>query len=367
MSFAFPTLQDLLDKTRKSFRSNMPGSDAYIWPNNVTVSAKVIAGAIFEAFGWLSYTSKKIFAHTAPDLETLILHGTEFDVPLRPAAPAAGKARLTTTGDCFVSASAVLRRADGIQYLATASASRVGAGTLDFAVIAEADGLTTNALDGTPLEIVSGVTGDATAAVLGDIIGGLDVEDKETYRQRILFRKRNPPHGGSPSDYVMWAERVSGVSRVFVERHWAGGGTIRVFILMDGLYDDGIPSDADIARVRDYLETVQPAAAIVTVAAPTAHPINVTISDVSPDTVPVREAIVAELRDMFQRRSRASGADIVVGGMPYLATPATFSLSWIDQAISEADGEDSHELTSPVASEVIPAGSIATLGAVTFV
>lgn len=368
MSFQLPTLQDLLDRTRKSFRTNLPGSDAWIWPNNIGPSAKVIAGAVFEVFGFASYIAKMIFASTAPDLETLILHGNEFGISLRPAAPAVGKVILTSDGDdLMVSVNAVFRRSDGVEFLASTSGSRSGAGTLIVPVIALANGANTNTLDGTALEVVSGVTGDALAEASGDVVGGADIEDKETFRARILFRKRYPPHGGAASDYVMWAMSVPGVTRVFVERLWSGVGTVRVFVLMDDLFPNGIPGPADVERVADYIETVRPAGAIVTVQAPAPHIVDVMISGLTPDTTTLREAVLAELREAFPRLGRVAGNDTVHGGMPFLATPFVFPRAWIWQAVGNAGGLVSDAITLPSIDTALIAGEIPVLGTVSFV
>lgn len=367
MSFSLPSLQDLLTRTRQAFRTNLPGSDAWVWPNNITPTAKVIAGAIFEVFGFASYISKMIFASTAPDLETLILHGNEFGLALRPAGPAIGFVQLTTTSGVIVAVNAIFARTDGVQYLATGAVSIAGAGTLNVPVIGTLDGANGNTPDGTPLDIVSGVTGDATAAAFGDIVGGTDVEDMETFRQRILFRKRYPPHGGAASDYVGWTQSQSGVTRTYVERLWTGAGTVRVFVLMDDLYANGIAPSTEIERIADFIETVRPAGAIVTIAAPVARIIDVQIANLTPDNVAVREAALAELRETFLRRSRVSGNDAVIGGMPFLASPATFSRSWLWQAVANAAGEESHDINLPAADVVLNAGEIAVLGTVTFV
>lgn len=370
MSFALPTLQDLLDRARKAFRTTLPGSDAWIWPNNIGPTAKVIAGAVFEVFGFAAYISKMIFAHTAPDLETLKKHAAEFGMAQRPAYPAAGKITFTSSGNLSVIVGAILSRTDGFQYIAASAASKSGAGTLDIPVSALADGASGNTPAGTPLQIVSGVTdaaGDASVAVSADIIGGADVEDIETFRSRILFRKRYPPHGGSASDYVQWASDVIGVTRVFVERLWAGAGSVRVFVLMDDLYADGIPPIDAVARVADYIETLRPAGALVTVAAPSRVVVNVQISGLSPNTAAVQEAVTVSLREAFSRLSRVAGTDTPHGGMPFLATPAAFSRSWVWQAIANATGEESHVLVSPTADVALSAGQIATLGTVTFI
>lgn len=372
--FQIPSLKELVERQRQAFRAHLPGSDAWIWPNNIYASAKVMAGAVFEVFGFAAYIQKQIFAHTAPDIESLLLHGAEFGVPRKPAAPAKGNVTFSSTAALNVNTGAVLRRTDGVEYRVTAGGALAVPGTLELMVASVRDGAIGNLTEGAPLEIISGVTGAATANVgPSDIALGADIEGVESYRQRILFRKRNPPHGGAASDYVMWAGQVAGVSfdqdrpTVFVERLWAGPGTVRVFPLMFDLYENGIPTVTDILRVSDYIETVRPAGANVTVAAPTAVPISVVISGLAPDTSEVREAVALELRDTFRRLARVAGTDAEFGAMPYLASPFSFSRSWIWQAVAKATGEERHSISMPSADTPLFPGQMATLGTISFV
>lgn len=366
--FQIPSLADLLARARAAFRTYLPGTDAWSWPNNIYASAKVMAGMAFEVFGFASYISKMIFASTAPDLETLLLHGAEFGLPLLPAAPASGKVTFTSTTAITVATGAQLQRTDGTTYLVTAGGTLSIPGTLIVPVTCSANGAIANAAAGTPLTVISGLTGTATASVgPGDLTLGSDVEGIESYRQRILFRKRNPPHGGSAADYVIWARQVPGVTRVFVERLWNGGGTVRVFVFMDGAFPNGIPDATAVAIVKDYIGSVCPAGVILTVAAPAAHTINVTVDNLSPDTTATREAVLAELRAAFLRLGRVSGSDTAHGGMPFLATPAGFSLAWIYQAIANAQGVSSFDLVAPTTDTVLGTAETAVLGTVTFV
>ena len=376
--FAIPSLDDLLKRARSAFRSYLPGSDAWLWPNNVYVSAKVMAGAVYEVFGFADYIYRQRFAGLA-DSENLDLHGQEFAIARRPAAPARGYVTLTAPAAITVAPGAVFRRTDGVEYIATVSGSLAGAGTLDIEVVAAIDGKRTNAEANMPLEIVSGVTvasGDALAAVASDgITAGADVEsdgpewttDLGTYRGRILFRKRYPPHGGAAADYVMWAVEVSGVTRVFVERLWNGTGTVRIFVLMDDIYPNGIPPAGEVVRVADFLTTQQPSGAVVTVTAPRPKVVDVQISGLVPDTTAVRETVLAELRAAFRRLSRVAGSDTPHGGMPFLATPDAFSRSWLWQAVANASGEERHAITMPAADVALVPGEIAVLGTVTFI
>lgn len=374
--FKIPSLLESVQRARMGFRTNLPGSDAWIWPNNIGPTAKVQGGLQHEVFQFADYIQKQKFAITA-DLENLILHGEELGLSLKPAAPARGSIDITVSNAVTIDAlTAVFTRSDGVQYVALAGGSLPGAGTLTVEVVAVTDGKNTNAEAGTPVEITAGLTGDdsATAAVSsGGIVAGYDVEDVESFRARILFRKRNPPHGGAPADYVQWAGSVAGVSfyldrpTVFVERLWSGPGTVRVFPLMFDLYADGIPQTADIERVSDYLAGVAPAGAKVTVAPPVAKVTDVVISGLSPDRTDVREAVLTELRATFKRLSRVAGADAQIGGLPYLAYPTSFSRSWIWQAIANASGEERHVLNGPSADIALLPGEMATLGNVSFV
>lgn len=370
----FPTLLSLVESARKSLRAYLKGTDAWIWPNNMAVTAKVMGGIGSEITGFASYLSRQKFALTA-DGDNLILHGAEVGLTKRPAAAASGIVTLTVPAAVTVDVGAVFTRSDGFQYLASVATSLPGAGSLDVTVIASVDGKAGNAIEGTPLTIISGVTGDATAEVgSAGIVAGDDVEDDgepftsdlSTFRGRILFRKRNPPHGGAPSDYVLWGTSVSGVTRIFVERKWIGAGTVRVFVLMDDRYADGIPSPADVARVDDYIELVAPAGAAVTVSAPIGVPIDIVINALQPNIPEVQLAIRAELADTFRRLSAVAGNDTPHDGMPYLATPQSFSKEWIGQAISNAAGSKRHILLAPVADTALSTGHIATLGNISF-
>lgn len=365
--FAIPSLKDLVERARRSFRTHLPGSDAWVWPNNIGPTAKVLAGMVHEIFGFADYISRQKFALTA-DLENLILHGEELGMSLKPASAPRGKIKLTAPGALTVDEGAVFRRTDDVEYRATAGGVMLGAGSLIVEAIATTDGIAGNALAETPLEIISGVAGDALAEVDADgIAGGTDVEDIESFRERILFRKRNPPHSGAAADYVMWAKELAGVSRVFVEPLWSGVGTVRVFPLMDDLYANGIPPDVEIARIADHIETLRPAGASITVAAATPKVVNVEITNLLPDTTATREAVLIELRAAFRRLSRVAGSANAHSAMPYLASAASFSRSWIWQAVANATGEERHIITAPAADTTLAAGEIPVLGNVSFV
>ena len=358
MAFQIPTLGEIAQRTANAFRSDLKGSDARLWPNNVAVSAKVMAGALWPAYAFIEYVSRQIFAHTS-DGAFLDRHGAEYGMPRLAATFAEG--RITLTGDpaTAVPSGLVVARADGVEYVTTTGGTTSGGGALEVSVRCTLPGRTGNAVAGVTITVppLDRIASSAVVAAAG-IGGGADLEGDESYRARILFRKRNPPHGGAAHDYVIWASEVNGVTRVYVDPVTATNGrsNVGVWFLMDHTYANGVPLAADVATVAAYIDSLRPAGAVVVVAAPTPVAVNITITGLSPDTAQVREQVLAELRSMFRREVRVSTA----------TSPFTLYRSLISEAISIATGEHHHTLTVPSADTAFATGTIATLGTVTF-
>jgi hypothetical protein len=53
--------------------------------------------------------------------------------------------------------------------------------------------------------------------------------------------------------------------------------------------------------------------------------------------------------------------------MPYLASPFSFSRSWIWQAVANASGEERHTIIGPAADVALTVAQFPTLGNVTFI
>lgn len=359
MPFRIPDLIELANRAARAFRANLKGSDAKLWPNNVAVSSKVIAGHTSETFTFLDYISKQHIKHLAegPWLER---HAYDYGLARLPATYAQGSIIISGDVGISVPAGIEVQRADGVRFVATVGGITNGDGEATLQVRALSPGRAGNTPAGAVVTLTAPMSRlHSNGEVGADGIGaGADVESDEGLRQRLLFRLRNPPHGGAVHDYVAWAREINGVTRVFVDPVTATNGrvSVGVWFLMDGLYQDGIPQGADVQVVADYIETQRPAGALVEVAAPTPSAVNITISGLAGDTLATREAILAELRAMFMRHARVST----------LAAPFTLYRSVISEAISIATGEQHHVLTTPNADLAFGAGIIPVLGVVTF-
>lgn len=387
--FDFPSAPDLYRRALGAFRS-IGGFDAATPRNNVSETAKVLAGAQEEDYGRLDYVGRQAFVGTAEG-QWLEKHAAQYEIARRPATTAAGAIVVSASAPISIAAGAQFQRGDGWVYATTETALLPAGGSVSMQAVAVSNAPinAAGAVDGsgpsgncdldTPLSVLSGVTGAgaslATAAVApGGMVGGAASEvdgdpwttDLGTLRGRLLWRLRNPPHGGAPSDYVLWASSVPGVTRVFVERRWRGPGTVRVFPLFDNLFPGGIPDAARLASVQAAIESVAPAACVVTVAAATPRAIDVAVQGLQPNTAAEQAAVRTELAAAFLRLSRVAGVDYAVPGMDYLCAPFSFAQIWIAQAVASAANEKRAVLLAPLADIVIPAGSIPVLGNVSF-
>jgi len=197
---------------------------------------------------------------------------------------------------------------------------------------------------------VSGVDTDTTVVVME---GGTEEETDEELRSRVLLRIRNPPMGGSLTDYAQWALSYPGVTRAWVSPLELGMGTVTVRFMMDDLRetDDGFPNSEDVVAVQTYLDGLRPVAVKdFFVEAPLPYPIDLTISGLSTDDESTRAAIEANLQDAFIERTEP-------GKSVYR--------SWIDEAISTAIGEEHHELEFET-TDMPGDGYMAVLGTVTY-
>lgn len=351
MPYTPPNLQQCVEQSRRDFQAQLPGSNAWLFPNNVAVSAKVFGGLIWGAFRFLSWILKQILVTTC-SRDYLYLHGAELGVPPLGAMASTGPVQITGTVGLTIPDNIPINRQDGMVMTTVGDVEIPGGGVVNTTVNTVLTGAMTNTLSGTPLSCaISGVT----AVVSLGVLGGTDAESVEAYRQRVLFRKRNPPSVGNPADYARWALDFPGVTRAYVVRAISGPGTVGVYFMMDGTYANGIPTSGDAANLLAYLNQVAPSDAVITAIPPVAQVVNITIANLVPSTPTVKQSITDELTGMFQRR-----ANVAVG------STGLFYYSWIDEAISAAQGEQSHDLTVPAADVTVAIGKIPTLGTITY-
>jgi len=361
MPFTRNSLSDIVDRIVSDFQTRITGATSLLRRSTLSIIARVNGGAIHLLYEFLDYIARQIFVSTADEagLEAI---ASEYGITREAAVAATGSGAATGTNGVIIPAGTELQSTDDEVYT-TDDAETIAAGTatLDFtALVAGADG---NDDAGITLSFVSPIAGVSTSVTvdLNGIASGTDEETDADLRERVLVRKRQPPHGGADFDYEVWALEVSGVTRAWAIPSYQGIGTIGLAFVRDD-DDDIIPSAAEIATVRAYIVehddpgtgktvgcpvTAEPGLYMIT---PTPLVVDFTIA-IYPNTSAVQTAITANLTDLIERD----------GG-----SEETLYLSKISEAISLATSESRHTLTIPAANITATATEVHTMGTITF-
>lgn len=354
--FPAPTFDDLLTRSLAAYASRS-GSNPQLRNGVIRTMAYVDAMMAAGEHAHIDYLAGQTLALYATG-ENLDACGRENGVFRKPPARAEGTVTMTGNTGAVIDAGAALAAADGTAYTVTAGATVVG-GVAVVAVRASEGGAAGNRVAGEALALVEAAEGVDPQAVVIAISGGADVEEdgapgvEEHYRGRILEYRRNPPQGGSNTDYAKWVADTPNVpvTRAWVSPKELGRGTVTVRFMVDGATETGIPTPEQVALVQAYVETRDPAPADTYVVAPIGVPLDISISGLNPDTPAVRAAIAAELADLIYRR-----------GFP----GCTIYRSWIGAAISNAAGEDHHASVEPSGDIAFGIGEIPIVGEVTY-
>lgn len=358
MAWTVLSPNEISTRLRGALRRYLPGTDALVWPNNLTAIVKTVAAALHDLHLRAAWLYDQIFATTA-SVQHLERHGAELGIYRRPMSRAEGYVTLTGYADTVYPAG-IAFVFGGRLYRSASDARSDLVGNLRLLLLSDDYGSVTNVEEGETLSradptLFPNLALDATVAA-GGIGGGADTETDESLRARILDRKRRPPQGGAYSDYEQFARAVPGVTQAWAYPFDDAPGTVGLWFLFEGRVN-GIPEAGDIATVLDALEARRLIRAGLAVSAPSPASLDITIAGLSADTVVTRDAIQASLKAMFAQRARPG-----VAGQPF-----TFSRSWVSEAISLAVGEDRHFLVDPSGDIIYTGGQMPVLGTVNYV
>lgn len=359
MPFKRPTLKELDERIYLDIATRLSGMvrTASEWvrgallrkeKTSIGVLARAYAGACHMLYAYLDWLAKQRFVHSM-DAEFLDAEGGMYDIIRKPAGNATISIVVSGTDGATIPQGALYQTDDGLRY-AVVSDATIADGVATVYVHAIDAGIAGN-IDAGTMRAVNPVAGTQTdASISGIVSAGVDEESDADYRERILERKRMPPHGGAAHDYIAWAKAVPGVTRAWCLPLWLGEGTVGVMIACDG-NNTPIPTDDKIAEVQAYIEKVRPVTAQVHVFAPVAEEITVRVK-IDPDTEEIRQAVREEISDWLQRDGAPNGV---------------LYYSRLSEAISAAAGEHHNYIISPTADIQIPINALPVLHDVTFV
>lgn len=167
----------------------------------------------------------------------------------------------------------------------------------EYAVICETNGAIGNQYSGEmqALSAVSGIT-----ATLGDIItAGTNEENDDAMRARFYEKVRLPATSGNAYHYQQWALEVPGVGAAKVIPLGDGPGTVTILVVdSDKAVSPTLPGE-----VAEYIETVRPIGATVSVLSPDVLEINIAANvqlDGSESLEEVKQVFKTELTDFLK-------------------------------------------------------------------
>lgn len=355
MAWNIRSLDDASAAVRGAFRRYMPGTDTALKNNFVTIVTKVLAAISYEfelRMGWLS---KQILLSTSTNLAWIKLHAAEVGIYQRAATAARGE--IVGAGAASITYPSGIRFISGnVTYVSTLPVTAAVDGALVVPIIAEVKGSLGNRSSAGILSLADpglfpalGVNWMVDDDGLG---GGADAEDLNSLKERALQRKRNPPGGGTLTDYERIVMGVSGVLKAWAFRVPGSPGAIVVHFLFKGR-PDNIPIASDVEAVQAAIDVQRLIRVDDSVAtAPVRRPVDVTITGLSGDTEEIRDSIKKGVTAMYLAKCR-----------PGLTGDSfTISRSWYSEVISGVIGEERHTLVEPAFDIVLTGGQFPVNG-----
>ena len=339
MPIKVPTIKEVERRIRSDFQFET-GSDAARLPGTPERGfVRAQAAQSWQALKHVEWMLRQFFIREADDEDLLTALAATYGVDRKPASRAAGTLDMYGLAGTVVPDGFRWVRADGVELEAVGEQSLWLGGEFNVrAVNGGVDGNTDAGVEVYSVEPLSGLTSPTT--VNQALVGGVDRETMERLRDRLLFRLRNPPGGGTLADYKRWALEVPGVTRAWAFDLEPKLGWVTVLFVRD---DDGpddliFPNAGHIAEVQAYLDARKPAGiAGVVVEALDQKPAQVQVA-LTVDTAAIRSAVTQSIKDIIYARAAPP------------QTAGTWYRSWYNEAISIAAGEVDHVLNIPAAN-----------------
>lgn len=360
MPFERPKLQTIIDRIEADISARITKNASLLRRSVLKVLARVYAGAVHLLYGFLDFQARQLFATTA-DKRGLEIIGNEFGITRAAATKATGSGTATGTNGKTITAGSEIVSSDENKYTIDITVVIAGGtASVDFtASVANIDSNDQSGITLTFTNPIAGINTNVTASTA--IEGGTDEETDDEYRERILQRKRQLPHGGSEFDYETWALEVAGVTRAWSFPLFNGLGTIGLTFVRD---DDLpiVPDAAEVTEVQDYIishtdpatnkevgipVTAEPG---LFVYAPTLLSVFITVA-IFPNNATVQAQITAEIENLILRQGGAG---------------QTIFISQIDEAISLAQDELRHVMAAPTVDSTATNAQVHELNEITF-
>jgi len=238
-------MSDFITKTAEQYRNDFlnfvrAGLITRLGIQNPNVSFGTDHYLIGEAIGQIAYNAAQNGVAKADQQmvdtaigEDLYRIGRIYNLSLRPAGPSTGALVLSSSlSPLGITSGQQLIDAQGLRYQVNIGGSFSNGGEIKIISIDTGSG--TNISEGTVLRWVSppAFVNPTALVSVGGLTGGVDAEDDEGLRDRILSRIRYPIGGGNWAQFADAAEKSStSVQKAFVFPAYNGPSTVQVCVV----------------------------------------------------------------------------------------------------------------------------------------
>ena len=367
MAFTTPSLIDVWTRLRNSMRAFLPGTDAWIEPNNLSIAGRSFSLAIGSVYERVLYLYKQLFASTADGYHLEFRHAFEFGITRKPSSPSQGYVAFTQVSPFqSIPAGYTVPAPDGnvFAFLTTANPDANGNCIVEVQCVTTA--VSTNELPNTALAFapdaaypcLSGVVATVGANGLG---GGADQESDDELRTRVAAAQGRPPAWRRGQRLRAMGIRGAGRhARLLLslrpQRFDAGGDADASIRFFDDTRVNGVPTANDLLAVAEYIDPLRPVTSRLFVSAAQPSPVNVQIANLMVDSPALRASIQANLAAMIFERCPVITA----------SNQFTLPIAWIYEAVSRSDGYLRADILQPLGDVSFQPGQIPTLGTVSF-
>ena len=206
--------------------------------------------------------------------EYLTARCAEFGVDRKPSVKAKGEITFTGGQGVYIPKGSLVSVKNGAQFSTVDNIMLDGQGKgtvkITCTEVGSKGNVQAHTINNFPVSI-SGVTAVDNEKATQD---GADEETDEELLKRYSVIVRTPATSGNKYHYYNWAMSIAGVGACRVIPLWNGAGTVKIIIINAEMQSAG----ADLVKaVKDYIESVRPIGADVTVVSPAPKTINISV------------------------------------------------------------------------------------------
>lgn len=227
-----------------------------------------------KAYTEMNMLHEAAFADTSWG-DYLTMRAAEFGINRKEATKAIGEVTIKGNAGAKIIKNSLFATNDDTNFYTTKDGIIGLDGTVKIEIEAKVAGEEGNVDAGTIVKIPMSIPGVYEVTNEEATHDGFREESDEALLARYLLKVRTPATSGNKYHYLNWALSVEGVGNAKVLPLWAGAGTVKVIIVNA---ENSTASEDLLQKTAEYIETVRPIGATVTITTAMAKEINISVS-----------------------------------------------------------------------------------------